>query len=40
MTLDVCHAQLWCKYAGVDLMDYVKTVMPIVRHIHLSDAKE
>lgn len=39
MTLDVCHAQLWCKYAGVDLMDYVKTVMPIVRHIHLSDAK-
>ena len=39
MTLDICHAQLWCRYAGLKLMDYVKTVMPVVQHIHLSDAK-
>jgi len=39
MTLDISHAQLWCKYANISLMDYVKTVMPVVRHLHLSDAK-
>lgn len=38
MTLDICHAQLWCKYAGHSLLDYVETVMPVVSHVHLSDA--
>lgn len=38
MTFDICHAQLYCKYAGIDLVDYAKIVMPYVRHVHISDA--
>lgn len=38
MTFDVCHAQLYCKYAGIDLVDYAKVILPYIRHVHISDA--
>jgi N-acetylneuraminate synthase len=38
MTFDICHAQLYCKYAGTTLVDYAKIVLPYVRHVHISDA--
>jgi N-acetylneuraminate synthase len=38
MTFDICHAQLYCNYAGISLVDYLKIVQPYVRHVHISDA--
>lgn len=38
MTFDICHAQLYCKYSGMDLVDYAKIVLPYIRHVHISDA--
>jgi N-acetylneuraminate synthase len=38
MTFDVCHAQLYCRYAGTDLIEYTKTILPYIRHVHISDA--
>ena len=38
MTYDVCHAQLYCAEHGKDLIEYTKTVMPIAKHLHISDA--
>lgn len=38
MTYDICHASLYCHEFGVDLAEYTKEVMPLVRHIHISDA--
>lgn len=42
--LDLCHAFLFCRYLnGRDpndmLMDYVRTVRPILSHVHVSDGK-
>ena len=38
ITYDICHAQLWCKLAGISLIDYTKEIMPYVSHMHISDA--
>lgn len=38
MTFDICHAQLYCKFAGIDLTEYAKIVLPHIRHVHISDA--
>ena len=38
MTFDICHAQLYCKYAGINLVDYAAIVQPYIRHVHISDA--
>ena len=38
MTFDICHAQLYCKYAGIGLVDYTKIILPYIRHVHISDA--
>ena len=38
MTYDICHASLYCNEFDIDLADYTKEVMPIVKHIHISDA--
>ncbi|OUT13788.1 hypothetical protein B9N63_04870 [Campylobacter concisus] len=38
MTYDICHASLYCNEFGIDLADYTEEVMPIVKHIHISDA--
>jgi len=38
ITYDICHASLYCNEFGVDLAEYTKEIMPIVKHIHISDA--
>ncbi|MDG6108625.1 N-acetylneuraminate synthase family protein [Dactylosporangium aurantiacum] len=38
MTLDLCHAQLYCNHAGLSLREYMEVVRPVVGHIHFSDA--
>lgn len=38
ITYDICHASLYCNEFGIDLADYTKEIMPIVKHIHISDA--
>jgi N-acetylneuraminate synthase len=38
MALDISHAQLYCTAYGVDLEDYVRTCLPLSRHLHLADA--
>ncbi|MCD6350950.1 MAG: N-acetylneuraminate synthase family protein, partial [Armatimonadetes bacterium] len=35
---DSSHAQLWCRHAGSDVMDYFHTVRPWIRHLHVADA--
>lgn len=39
MTFDVCHAKLHCNHQNICLNEYTKKVMPIVSHLHISDAK-
>jgi sialic acid synthase SpsE/sugar phosphate isomerase/epimerase len=38
MTLDVCHAALYCNHEKINLDDYVSEVLRITSHIHISDA--
>jgi N-acetylneuraminate synthase len=38
MALDISHAQLYCTAYGLDLEDYVRTCLPLSRHLHLADA--
>ncbi len=38
MALDISHAQLYCNVYARDLAHYVKTCLPIVKHLHFSDA--
>jgi N-acetylneuraminate synthase len=38
MTYDICHASLYCNEFDIDLAEYTKRIMPIVKHIHISDA--
>jgi len=39
MTFDICHAGLYCNHSGVDLKDYSKDVLHLVKHVHISDAR-
>jgi sialic acid synthase SpsE/sugar phosphate isomerase/epimerase len=38
MALDVCHAFLYCNLYRIDFLEYIHTVLPYVRHMHISDA--
>lgn len=38
VTYDICHASLYCNEFGIDLVKYTNEIMPLVRHIHISDA--
>ena len=38
MVFDVCHAHLYCNHDGADLSDYISTVLPYIKHMHISDA--
>ncbi len=38
ITYDICHASLYCNEFNVNLEDYTRKIMPIVKHIHISDA--
>jgi len=35
---DLSHAQLYCKWAKKDLVEFVKKVKPIIKHVHFADA--
>ncbi|PMB02577.1 hypothetical protein CEN49_25280 [Fischerella thermalis CCMEE 5273] len=37
MCFDVCHAKLYCNYAGKDLYTFMRTIRPYVKHFHFSD---
>ena len=39
MTLDICHAFLYCNFANKKIVNFINKVSKIVRHIHISDAK-
>jgi len=35
---DISHAALWCNYADENLKDHMKTLMPYIDYLHVSDA--
>lgn len=37
MCLDLCHAKLYTNYTGESFLEYMKTVKPVVKHLHYSD---
>jgi deoxyribonuclease IV len=39
LCMDLCHAKLYCNSAGEDYLAYVKALKPLIRHIHISDAR-
>jgi len=38
MCFDISHAQLYCTHVGKDLEEYIETIKPYIRHIHVADA--
>lgn len=38
MCLDISHAKLWCNHSGADLDEFIRLVLPRVRHLHVADA--
>ncbi len=38
MVFDVCHAHLYCNLYQADFLEYGRTILPFVRHMHISDA--
>jgi sugar phosphate isomerase/epimerase len=38
MCFDFSHAKLHCNITGRDFRDYVRTVAPVTRHLHICDA--
>jgi N-acetylneuraminate synthase len=38
ITFDTSHSQLYCNWANVDIVEEMKKLKPILRHIHVSDA--
>jgi len=38
MCLDLSHAKLWCNHAGTDLDEFIRILLPRVRHLHVADA--
>lgn len=38
ITFDLSHAALYCNYYKKDLEGYTKTIMPVTKYIHISDA--
>ncbi|CAJ38239.1 sugar phosphate isomerase/epimerase family protein [Methanocella arvoryzae] len=38
LCLDVCHAKLYCNVSGHDFKQYIETLLPYARHLHVSDA--
>lgn len=35
---DISHAALWCNYANKDLKKHIRTLMPYIDYLHVSDA--
>jgi sialic acid synthase SpsE/sugar phosphate isomerase/epimerase len=38
MVFDLCHAFLYCNLYGADLSHYTCSVLPYIKHMHISDA--
>jgi sialic acid synthase SpsE/sugar phosphate isomerase/epimerase len=38
IVLDISHAALYCNFAQKSLNDYIKTILPYVKYLHVSDA--
>ncbi|OGZ57371.1 MAG: hypothetical protein A3B96_01145 [Candidatus Spechtbacteria bacterium RIFCSPHIGHO2_02_FULL_43_15b] len=38
ITLDLSHSALYCNLYKKDLEQFVKTILPVVRYLHISDA--
>lgn len=38
VVLDVSHAALYCNYYKKNLEEFVKTLLPVTKHLHISDA--
>jgi sialic acid synthase SpsE/sugar phosphate isomerase/epimerase len=38
ITYDISHSYLYCNWAKVDLDVEMKTLLPIIKHLHVSDA--
>jgi len=36
---DTSHAQLYCRYAGISILEFTKIVLDHVHYLHISDAK-
>ena len=39
MCLDLSHAWLHCTHYGLDYLDYLRTVAPLTRHLHIADGR-
>jgi deoxyribonuclease IV len=39
LCMDLCHAKLYCTAMDKDFLNYVKTLKPYIRHVHVSDAR-
>ncbi len=38
LCLDISHAALYCNFAKTSLRDYIKTLIPLTKHLHIADA--
>lgn len=38
VVFDTSHAALYCNYYKKSLEDFIKTILPVTRHVHISDA--
>jgi sialic acid synthase SpsE/sugar phosphate isomerase/epimerase len=38
IVFDTSHAALYCNYYQKDLLSYAKTILPVTKYLHLSDA--
>ena len=38
LAFDTSHAALYCNYYGKDLNDFAKTILPLTKYVHISDA--
>ena len=38
IVFDTSHAALYCNRYGVNFEEYVKTILPVAKYLHLSDA--
>jgi len=38
VVLDVSHAALYCNYYKKNLEEFIRTLLPVAKHIHIADA--
>ena len=40
VVFDTSHAALYCNQYGKDILEYAKTILPVTRYLHVSDAAQ